>query len=152
MAILYSFAARCLFGVVFLHKARQGRWLCAVLTHKSLPHQRTGHWFTMKPSNPWGMVSLLSLPSVMGIAMCFLLEIFLKVYGSGQSDVRSRTSMTTCRVLNANMDSGEPSSQNCMTKYGSSYTQIVYWLRVSGVWNYPIGLAYLKCSRSPRNT
>ena len=76
---------------------------------------------------------------------------FLKVYGSGQSDVRSETSMTTCCVLNANMDSGEPSSQNCMTKYGSSYTQIVYWLRVSGVWNYPIGLAYLRCSRSPRN-
>ena len=48
--------------------------------------------------------------------------------------------------------SGEPSSQNCMTKYGSSYPQIVHWLRVSGVWNYPIGWAYLKCSRSPRNT
>ena len=24
-AILYGFAARCLFGVVFLHKAKQGR-------------------------------------------------------------------------------------------------------------------------------
>ena len=28
MAILYGFAARCLFGVVSLHKAKQGRWLC----------------------------------------------------------------------------------------------------------------------------
>ena len=62
MAILYSFAARCLFGVVFLHKAKQGTWLCEVLTHKSLPHQRTAHWFTMKPTNPQGMVGLLSLP------------------------------------------------------------------------------------------
>ena len=43
MATLYSFAARCLFGVVFLHKAKQGRWLCAVSAYKSLPHQRTAH-------------------------------------------------------------------------------------------------------------
>ena len=48
MAILYDFAARCLFGVVFLHKAKQGRWLCAVSTHKSLPLQRTAYRFTMK--------------------------------------------------------------------------------------------------------
>ena len=69
-----------------------------------------------------------------GYCDVFFVGNVLKVYGSGQSDVRSGTSMTTCYVLNANMDSGEPSSQNCMTKYGSSYTQIVYWLRVSGVW------------------
>ena len=43
MATLYCFAARCLFGVVFLHKAKQGRWLCAVSAYKSLPHQRTAH-------------------------------------------------------------------------------------------------------------
>ena len=43
MAILLGFAARCLFGVVFLRKAKQGRLLFAVLTHKSLPHQRTAY-------------------------------------------------------------------------------------------------------------
>ena len=32
----------------------------------------------------------------MGIAMRFLWEMFLKVFGSGQSDVRSGNSMTTC--------------------------------------------------------
>ena len=30
MAILYGFAARCLFCVGFLHYAKQGRLLCAV--------------------------------------------------------------------------------------------------------------------------
>ena len=73
-----------------------------------------------------------------GHCVVFCVNFFLKVFGSGQSDVRSETSMTTCCVLNANMDSGEPSSQNCMTKHGSSYPQIVYCLRVSGVWNYPV--------------
>ena len=29
MAILYGFAARCLFGVVFLHNAKQGKLLLA---------------------------------------------------------------------------------------------------------------------------
>ena len=61
MAILYGLAARCLFGVVFLHKAKQGRWLCVVSTHKSLPHQRTAHWFTVK-SLRHGQ-SLISSPS-----------------------------------------------------------------------------------------
>ena len=143
MAILYGFVARCLFTVTFRHKAKQGRRLCAVATQKHLPHQRTAHWFTMRAQNRLGMVGLLSLPLVMGIAMW---EI-----GSGQSDVHSGKSMSTCCVVNANMDSGEPGSQYCMTKHGSSYPQIVYWLLVSGVWNYPIGLAYLRCSRSPRN-
>ena len=41
----------------------------------------------------------------MGIEMRFLWENFLKVFSSGQSDVRSGTSMTTCCVVNANMDS-----------------------------------------------
>ena len=50
MATLYCFAARCLFGVVFLHKAKQGRWLCAVSAYKSLPHQRTAHRFTRHES------------------------------------------------------------------------------------------------------
>ena len=34
MAVLYGFTARCLFGVVFLFKSEQGRWVGAVLTHK----------------------------------------------------------------------------------------------------------------------
>ena len=80
----------------------------------------------MKAPNPLGMVSLLSFPLVMGIAMCFLCEMFLKVFGSGQSDVRLGNSMTTRCVVNANMDSGEPGSQYCMTRHGSSYPQIVY--------------------------
>ena len=87
----------------------------------------------------------------MGIAMYFLREILLKVFASGQPDVRSGTSMTTRWVVSANMDSGYPGNQNCMTKHGSSYPQIVYWLGVSVVWNYPRGWAYLKCSRSSRN-
>ena len=41
-------------------------------------------------------------------------------------------------------------NQYCMTKHGSSYPQIVYWLRVSGVWNYPIGWAYIKWGRDKR--
>ena len=36
------------------------------------------------------------------------------------------------------MDSGDPGNQYCMTKHCSSYPQIVYCLRVSGVWNYPM--------------
>ena len=56
------------------------------------------------------MFSLISSPSH-EIAMCFLWEIVLKVYGSGQSDVRSGTSMTTVYVVNANMDSAETGSQ-----------------------------------------
>ena len=84
MALLYGFAAPCLFGVVFLHKAKQGRLLCADSTHKSLPHQRTApiHHESAKA------VYLLSFLLVMGIAMCFLWEIFFKVFGFGQSDVR----------------------------------------------------------------
>ena len=50
MATLYCFAARCLFGVVFLHKAKQGRWLCAVSAYKSLPHQRAEYRFTRHES------------------------------------------------------------------------------------------------------
>ena len=35
-------------------------------------------------------------------------------------------SMTTCCAVNVNMDSGDTGNQYCMTKYGSSYPQIVY--------------------------
>ena len=48
--------------------------------------------------------------------MCFLLESLFKVFSSGQSNVRSRTSMTTCCVVNANMDSGDPSNQKLHDK------------------------------------
>ena len=44
----------------------------------------------------------------MGIAMC---EKVLKVFASGQSNVRSGTSMTTRWVLIANMKSGDPGNQ-----------------------------------------
>ena len=74
--------------------------------------------------------SLISLPPLSG---CF--ESFSY---SGQSEVRSGM-MTTCCVVNGNMDqSGDPGNQYCMTKHGSSYPPIVYCLRVSGVWNYPM--------------
>ena len=75
-------------------------------------------------------MALITLPPLSG---CF--ESFCY---SGQSEVRSGT-MTTCCVVNANMDqSGDPGNQYCMTKHDSSYPQIVYCLCVSGVWNYPI--------------
>jgi len=59
-------------------------------------------------------------------------------------------SMTTRCLLTANMDSaGDPGIQYPVTKHGSSYPQIVYWLRVSCVWNYPVGWAYIKGLRLP---
>ena len=102
MATLYCFAARCLFGVVFLHKAKQGRWLCAVSAYKSLPYQRTAH-----ESHPSWERQILKARSVSYLfpsswaLRCVLWEIFLKVFGSGQSDVRSGTSMPPCCVVNA---------------------------------------------------
>ena len=104
MAILYGLAARCLFGVVFLHKAKQGRWLCAVSTHKSLPHQRTAHWFTVK-SLRHGQ-SLISSPSHGSVVMRFLRETFLKVFASRKLEEHVLSCYTT-------MDSGEPGRQYC---------------------------------------
>ena len=58
-----------------------------------------------RTDSPWkrqillSQVSLLSLPLV----MCFLWEFFFKVFDSGQSDVSSGNSMTTCCVVNANI-------------------------------------------------
>ena len=87
-------------------------------------------------------MALISLPPLSG---CF------ESFSSGQSEVRSGT-MTTCCVVNENMDqSGDPGNQYCMTKHGSSYPQIVYCLRVSGVWNYPMD-ERIKWLRLPRNT
>ena len=105
MAILYGLAARCLFSVVFLHKAKQGRWLCAVSTHKSLPHQRTAHWFTVK-SLRHGQ-SLISSPSHGAVLWCvFWGKPFWKFLHSGNS-------MNTCKVVKTTMDSEEPGSQYC---------------------------------------
>ena len=94
MATLYFFAARCLFGVVFLHKAKQGRWLCAVSACKSLPHQRTALRFTRHDSAK-------SLTPGHGHRGVFWGNFFWKVFGSGQFDVRSGTSMPPCCVVNA---------------------------------------------------
>ena len=82
-------------------------------------------------------------PSSWILRCAFCGKVFFKVFSSGQSDVRSGTSMTTCCVVNANMDSGDPGNQYCMKKHGSSYPQIVYWLRFSGVWNYPIDILFV---------
>ena len=103
MATLYCFAARCLFGVVFLHKAKQGRWLCAVSAYKSLPHQRTAH-----ESHPSWERQILKARSVSYLfpsswaLRCVLWEFFFEsVWFSGQPDVRSGTSMPPCCVVNA---------------------------------------------------
>ena len=47
--------------------------------------------------------------------MCFLWANVFNVIGSGLSDVCSGTSMTTCCVVNAKMDSGDQGNQYCMT-------------------------------------
>ena len=103
MATLYCFAARCLFGVVFLHKAKQGRWLCAVSAYKSLPYQRTAH-----ESHPSWQRQILKARSVSYLfpsswaLRCVLWEFFFEsVWFSGQPDVRSGTSMPPCCVVNA---------------------------------------------------
>ena len=152
MAILSDFAALCLYGVVFLHNAKQSRLLFAVSSHESLPHQRTVHRLAMKAPNPCRPgESLISSPHQRVLRCFFLWEIFWK-FRLWLSDVCSGTSMTTGCVVNANIVSGDPGNQHCMTILASSYPQTVHWLRVSGVWNYPVGWAYIKCSISPRKT
>ena len=82
MAILYCFAARCLFGVVFLHKAKQGRWLFAVSAYKCLPHQRNAHRFTrhesaksLRPGQ--SLIDSYLFPSSWALR-CVLWEIFFE--------------------------------------------------------------------------
>ena len=53
----------------------------------------------------------------MRIAMCLLWAKVFNVIGSGLSDVCSGTSMTTCCVVNANMDPGDLGNQYYMTKH-----------------------------------
>ena len=152
MAILYGFAARCLFGVVFLHKAKQGRWLCAVSTHKFLPHQRTVHCFTMKAQNRFRpSESLISSPCH-GYCDVSFVGSFLRVFYSGRSDVRSGNSMTTCCVVNANMlntliqlDNSKHRSR-AISRLSEARKIRIFWCNI----DYPVPIR--PCSRSPRNT
>ena len=64
--------------------------------------------------------SLISSPRHENCDVFFAGNVF-NVIGSGLSDVRSGTSMTTCCAVNANMDPGDLGNQ------------IVYWLRVNGL-------------------
>ena len=84
MAILSDFAALCLYGVVFLHNAKQGRLLFAVSSHESLPHQRTVHRLAMKAPNLFRPgESLISSPYQRALRCVFGGIFFLKVLGSG---------------------------------------------------------------------
>ena len=103
MAILYGFAARSLFGVVFLHKANMADDCRCSLNSQISPASKNRapiHHESAKSLRPGQ--SLISSPRH-GYIMCILWEIFWKVFGSGQSDVRSEISMTTCCVVNANI-------------------------------------------------
>ena len=84
-------------------KQRKGGDLCAVSTHKPLPHQRasTAHRFTMKAPNPFRTdQSLISSPRHGYCDVFFCANFFWKALGSGQSGVRLGITMTTCCVLN----------------------------------------------------
>ena len=76
MAILHGFAARCLFGVVFLHYAKQSRLLCTVSTHQSLPHQRTAHHESTKSLRP--AESLIFSPRHRYCDLSFVGKVFEK--------------------------------------------------------------------------
>ena len=54
----------------YIKRSKAGDCVQSQLTKFS--RWRTAHWFIMKAPNPLGMVSLLSLPLVMGIAMFFV--------------------------------------------------------------------------------
>ena len=83
---------------------KRSRWLCAVSTHKSLPHQRTAHRFTMKVPNLLRSGQSLISSHRHGCWMCFLRENIWKALGSGQSGgVRSGITTTTCCRVNKNI-------------------------------------------------
>ena len=95
ITILHGFDALWLFGVLFLRKWRQGRLLCPVTNLSCIKERRT--------DSPWNRQILLGQVSISySFRYCdvfFLWEHFLKFFVSGQSDVRSGTSMTTrCEV------------------------------------------------------
>ena len=97
MATLYCFAACCLFGVILLHKAKQGRWLCAVSAYKSLPHQRTAH----ESHQSWERQILKARSVSYLFPSSWALRFFESVWFWAIWRVRSGTSMTTCCVVNA---------------------------------------------------
>ena len=126
MATYSDFAALCLYGVVFLHNAKQSRLLFAVSSHESLPHQRTVHRLAMKAPNPFRPgESLISSPHQRELR-CVFCGKFFESFGLWLSDVCSGTSMTTGYVVNANIVSGDPGNQHCMTILASSYPQTVH--------------------------
>ena len=151
MAILNGFAALCFCGVFSYKNAKQSRLLCAVSSHKSLPHQRTAHRFAMKAPNPFRPgESLISFPHQQVLRCVFCGKIFGKFSVLVICHVlRNLQDWPTRCAVNANIDSGDPGNQYCMTIQASSYPHIVYWLRASGVWNYPIGWAW-NATRSHR--
>ena len=104
MATLYCFAASCLFGVVFLHKlikrSKAGDCVQSQFTNLSrFKEPRTDSPVMRAPILKARSVSYL-FPSSWALR-CVLWEIFLKVFGSGQSDVRSGASMPPCCVVKA---------------------------------------------------
>ena len=80
MDILYGFAARCFFGVVFLLKAKQGRVTVCSLNSQISPASKNSAPIHHESAKSFGPGRLLSLPLVMGIAMCLMWEIFFKVF------------------------------------------------------------------------
>ena len=78
MAVLHGFAARCLFGVAYLHNTKQGRLLCAVVsTPKSKNSAQIWHEST---KSLWGQFNFWSLFLVLGIAIRFWWQKLLKVF------------------------------------------------------------------------
>ena len=103
MAILNAFAALCLFDVVFLHKPKQGRVTVCSLNSQISPASKNRapiHHESAKSLKPGQ--SLISSPRH-GYCDVFLWANVFNVIGSGLYNVRSGTSMTTCRVVNANI-------------------------------------------------
>ena len=88
MAILYGVAACCLFGVVFLHNAKQGMLLCVVSTAEISPSSKIRtpiHHGSTKFLRP-GESFISSSHHGYCDVFFFLWEHFLKVFGS-KSDV-----------------------------------------------------------------
>ena len=93
----------CSLLFTYIKWSRAGYCVQSQLTNLSRTTDRALiHYESVKSLRP--ELSLLFLPLVMGIAMCFLWENTLKIlYGSRQSYVRSGTSVTTCGVVSANI-------------------------------------------------
>ena len=105
------FAARCLFGVVFLHKAKQGRVTVYSLNSQISPASNNSapiHRESAKSLRPGQ--SHISSPRHRYCDVFFVGNVF-ESFGSGQCDLRSGTSITTCCVVDANMDLGDPGNE-----------------------------------------